>query len=99
MFALGVVVVEMLLGSLAGVCGSGAPRSLAQAEQWEQQLSMLVDGELQLPEGVVVSAAARQLIGCCCGVGRERVAAAARGEAKRLTPAQLKHTAWLQQQQ
>jgi serine/threonine protein kinase len=98
-FALGVVVVEMLLGSLAGVCGSGAPRSVAQAEQWEQRLGMLVDGELQLPEGVVVSAAARQFISCCCGGGKERAAAAARGEAKRLTPAQLKQTAWMQQQQ
>jgi serine/threonine protein kinase len=98
-FALGVVVVEMLLGSLHGLCEHGPPRSLEQAQQWEQRLGEFVDGELQLPKGVLVSAAARQFVGCCCGVGRERAAAAARGEPKRLTPAQLKGVAWLQQQQ
>jgi serine/threonine protein kinase len=96
-FALGVVVVEMLLGSLNGLSEFGPPRSAAQVQQWEQRPGALEDGEMQLPEGVELSAAALQFIACCCGVGRERVAAAARGELKRLTPAQLKEMAWLQQ--
>uniref|UniRef100_A0A383VYV7 Protein kinase domain-containing protein n=1 Tax=Tetradesmus obliquus TaxID=3088 RepID=A0A383VYV7_TETOB len=94
-FALGVVVVEMLLGSLHVLFEEGPPRSLAQVQLWEQRLEALVDGELLPPEGVVLPAAALQFIGCCCGVGRERAAAAARGEPKRLTPAQLKETPWL----
>jgi serine/threonine protein kinase len=97
-FALGVVVVELLLG-IQCLWKYGPPKSLEQAQQWEQRLGEFVDGELQLPEGVVVSAAARQFVGCCCGVGKDRAAAAARGAPKRLTPVQLKEAAWLQQQQ
>jgi serine/threonine protein kinase len=97
-FALGVVVVEMLMGSLEGIFPSGSPKTAEQVLQWEQQLGALVDGEVQPPEGVQVSPEALQFIGCCCGVGRERLAAAARGEASRLKPQQLLETAWLQQQ-
>jgi serine/threonine protein kinase len=97
-FALGVVVVEMLLGSLTGIFPSGVPKTAEQVMQWEQRLGALVDWEVQPPGGVQVSPEALQFIGCCCGVGRERLAAAARGEASRLKPQQLLETAWLQQQ-
>jgi serine/threonine protein kinase len=101
-FALGVVVAEMLVGSLHGLCefgrnSHGAPSSPEEAQQWEQRLGHLVDGNVQLPGGVVLSAAVREFIGCCCGVGWDRMAAAALGQSKRMTPAQLKKTAWIQQ--
>jgi serine/threonine protein kinase len=95
-FAVGVIVLEMLVGKLGGLFKHGA-LTLSQLLLWEQQVRRIVDGEVQLPAGVVVSPAALQFIGCCCGVGREREEAAARGEAKRLTPAVLLlHSPWLQ---
>jgi serine/threonine protein kinase len=81
-FALGVIVVEMLLGSLPSVFPAGPPRSAQQAQVWEQWLGNLVDGQVALPEGLQVSPAALQFIGCCCGVGRERGSSSAwRGKA------------------
>jgi hypothetical protein len=57
----------------------------------------VVEGELALPGGVWVSAAALQFIGCCCGVGREQeAAAAAAGQPKRLTLSQLLALPWVQ---
>jgi serine/threonine protein kinase len=98
-FALGVVVIEMLLGSLDGLCNFTAITERAQLRQWEQLLGSIADGEMPLPAGVEVSAAARQFIGCCCGVGKEREAAAAKGEPRRLTPTQLRQTTWMQQRE
>jgi serine/threonine protein kinase len=88
-FAVGVIVLEVLAGSLGSLFGPGELTTAQMMQQWEQQLGRLVHGEA-LPNGVVLSPAARQFIGCCCGVGREREAAAARGEPKRLTPAELR---------
>jgi serine/threonine protein kinase len=96
-FALGVIVVEMLCGSLPAAFQAGPPRSAEQAQLWEQWLRDVVDGRVQLPGGAQASPAALQFIGCCCGVGRERDAAAARGESRRLKPQQLLAALWLQQ--
>jgi serine/threonine protein kinase len=88
-FALGVIVLEMLVGRLSSLFGPDKLTIAQMMQQWQQRLQEVVDGVVPLPNGVVLSAAALQFIGCCCGVGREREAAAARGEPKRLTPEQL----------
>jgi serine/threonine protein kinase len=96
-FAVGVLVLEILLGDLTGLFEHG-PLELSQLLLWQEQLGRVVDGEVALPNGVVVSEGALDFIGCCCGVGRKHEAAAARGEPKRLTPAQLlAGSPWLQQ--
>jgi serine/threonine protein kinase len=96
-FALGVIVVEMLAGGLDGLCNAKeVSKGRLAYKHWEQQLQRVVDGELPLPGGVSVSASALQFIGCCCGVGREREAAAAAGQPKRLTPSQLLALPWMQ---
>jgi serine/threonine protein kinase len=87
-FGVGVLVLEMLIGDLDGLFQHG-PLDLSQLLLSQEQLGRVVDGEVPLPYGVVASAGALQFIGCCCGVGRKREAAAARGKPKRLTPAQL----------
>jgi serine/threonine protein kinase len=96
-FAVGVIVVEMLAGRLDGLCNADevSRGQLAARLHWEQQLQRVVDGELLLPGEVSLSAAALQFIGCCCGVAREREAAAAAGQRKRLTPLQLLALPWV----
>jgi serine/threonine protein kinase len=88
-FAVGVIVLETLVGRLSRLFGPGELTTAQMMQQWEQQLGRVVDGEVALPDGVVLSPLARQFISCCCGVGRARQAAAARGEPKRLSPAEL----------
>jgi serine/threonine protein kinase len=60
-------------------------------EDFQQQLADFVDA----PGDHTASAAAREFVGCCCGVGRMRTVAAAYGESARMTPAQLLETAWM----
>jgi hypothetical protein len=73
-------------------------------QRQEERLAAFADGDaaaLQrlLPQALdaQVSAAAREFVGCCCGVGAAREAAAAAGEPKRLSTAQLLQLPWLQQ--
>jgi serine/threonine protein kinase len=94
-FSVGVIVLEMLAGSVNGLCEGPAPKTVEQAQQWQEALQAVVDGSGLLPTGVSVSAAALDFIGCCCGVGSKRTAAAAMGEPKRLTPQQLLAAPWL----
>lgn len=98
--ALGLMVWEMLLGRLPHLLsGDKLPTSLDAAPELEQKLEQFVDSADDLlgveAEGLQVSAAARDFIGCCCGVGAARRAAAAAGEPRCLTPDQLWAHPWL----
>jgi serine/threonine protein kinase len=88
-YALGVTLTQML-GCLQPK-GPAVGRQAGFVEAWQQQLAAFFDG----PGDAVASAALREFVGCCCGVGQQRAAAAQRGEPARLTPAQLLMTAWM----
>jgi serine/threonine protein kinase len=96
--ALGVVM-EMLVGCLPY---TSVQPGYGMLQQQDKRLAAFADGDeavLQrlLPQavGVQVTQAAREFVGCCCGVGAAREAAAAAGQAKRLTAAQLMQLPWM----
>lgn len=94
-FSVGVLVLRMLTGPLEALLVFG-PQALRSAELWEQLLGAIVDKSFQLPDGVMLSDAALQFIGCACGVGHARELAMLQGDPKRLTAAQLLELPWIQ---
>jgi serine/threonine protein kinase len=101
-YALGVSSLAMLVGNLKYM-DRAAGLGYGDLEVQDLRLAAFVNDdvdELQrlLPQavGIQVSSAAREFVGCCCGVGDAREAAAAAGQPKRLTPAQLLQLPWMQ---
>jgi hypothetical protein len=60
-----------------------------------QEVQQKVVEFVDAPGDDAASAAVREFVGCCCGVGRIRAVAATNGEAARMTAAQLLDTAWM----
>jgi serine/threonine protein kinase len=87
-YSLGVTLMQ-LLGHLGSGCQN--PKQGTTVQDVRQQLEEFVDG----PADETASAAVREFVGCCCGVGRIRAVAAARGDAARMTAEQLFETTWM----
>lgn len=94
-FGLGVLALRMLVGPLESLYAR-APRDVESADAWEKVLAQIVDRQLPLPAQVQLSDGALQFIGCACGVGSAREAAASHNQPKRLSAAQLLLMPWLQ---
>uniref|UniRef100_A0A383VIA9 Uncharacterized protein n=1 Tax=Tetradesmus obliquus TaxID=3088 RepID=A0A383VIA9_TETOB len=95
---------EMLVGRFMP---ESATFTLKTLRQREERISAFVDGKASvlqrlLPQAAVLPSlqalkAAREFVGCCCGVGAARAAAAAAGQQSRLTAEQLLQLPWMQQ--
>jgi serine/threonine protein kinase len=90
-YAAGVTTIELLLGG--PMLFEGVAAGFLGSMEREHRVAMFVLGAIVAPAGVNVSAAARDFVGCCCGLGRAE--AVARGEAARMSPAQLLQHPWL----
>jgi serine/threonine protein kinase len=100
-YASGVTALEMFVGKLRYRTRFISYEDVQQQLDW---LTAFADGdaaalERLLPQavGIQVSQEAREFVGCCCGVGAARDAAAAAGQPKRLSAAQLLQLPWMQQ--
>lgn len=94
-FSVGVLVLRMLTGPLEQLIDF-IHQPMKTAERWEQVLAAIVDREVLMPDGVLLSDAALQFVGCACGVGHDRELAEQQGKPKRLSAAQLLSLPWLQ---
>jgi serine/threonine protein kinase len=82
-YAFGVTVTQMM--------GCIEVQEGMSVEVFQQQLVAFVNGT----EDATASAAVREFVGCCCGVGEKRSAEAAKGVPARMTAAQLLETDWM----
>lgn len=98
-WATGIITLQML--ALEFPAGAADQRTIEQVLEWVQFVEDVVNtpagGSYKLVDGLVLSELAKDFIGCCCGLGSKREAAAATGEPRRLSPAQLLKHPWLAQ--